>query len=110
MAKCLILLTLLALFLSSPGGAADDAWQWRFGPYGGESYFGTETDASDDCDQSDSLLATSGFINIATYHQQETGNWTGPSGFYSCDLRSPLPADPGAVSYTHLTLPTTPYV
>ncbi len=86
-----------ALLLSAlPIAAAVDAWQWILGPYGQTSCFGIDPRASDDRDSFDDLLGYRSYINMGVYHEQGKDGWTGQTGMYSKDIRTPLPTTPGS--------------
>ena len=82
-----LLLTLLALGVCLPAHASDMDWSWRFGT----AYFGTSSSASDNADTQDTLMASPQYWYMATYHETDVDGWTGDTGFYSTDTRSPLP-------------------
>ena len=87
---------LLILTISGCSSADDSNWQWLFGSLdSGGSYFGVSMAALDDFDSLDQLAQPIHYSYIATYHEKNIDGWTGDTGFYSSDFRSPMNLVPG---------------
>ena len=91
-----LLTAILMVWIVLPARGDSFSWQWAFGPYGSRAYMGTVPEASDDLDELDMPLRPNPYINIAVYNEQGVDGWTGYSGFFSSDIRSPLEMIPGA--------------
>ncbi len=89
METCLFALGVLAVCCTAH--ASDSDWQYNFGT----AYFGTASSSSDGFDSSDVLMTSNPTdYYVGTYHNEADG-WSGPTGFYSTDLRSTLPLTVG---------------
>lgn len=90
MIRLVLTINLLLLVMSSVH-ATDTNWRWDIGG----SYFGTILGASDGYDANDRRITAIQGRFIGVYHEQNVDGWTGTTGFYSTDLRSPLNLIPG---------------
>jgi len=90
MHRVLFFVALLAAAHSVATASATD-WRWQLNTL----YLGTSSGSLDGYDASDAVLAPAGSINSAVYHSGSADGWSGPNGFYSTDLRAPIPPTPG---------------
>jgi hypothetical protein len=58
----------------------------------GRSYFGVDQSASDGFDVADRLIADTYPVHVAIFHEKNVDGWSGDTGFYTTDIRSPLPS------------------
>ncbi|MCE5313660.1 MAG: PEP-CTERM sorting domain-containing protein [Armatimonadota bacterium] len=90
--KFVCILILQSMCLSAHASTTD--WRWwfcsGFPEYG--TALGTSATASDGADSLDIALPTGRYLNCATYYEQGVDGWTGKTGFYRTDVRSPLVA------------------
>ena len=88
-----VLITLFLVLCASSAACADvSEWYWHFRP---GADFGTASGASDDLDALDIPMDYQWSKHVGVFHEFGTGGWTGPTGFYGIDMRSPLEMLPG---------------
>ncbi|MCE5322822.1 PEP-CTERM sorting domain-containing protein [bacterium] len=83
----------ISVVLSSSAYCSSDNWQWQFM---NRAYFGTNINASDGFDSLDIMYDQSQQYHIAVYHEYDLDGWSGSTGYYSYDIRSPLEQSVGA--------------
>lgn len=81
----------LLWLLATPLSAATIDWQWMMG----DAYFGVSGSASDDLDSQDHAPVANPYWYVAVYREPGVDGWTADPGFYSTDIRSPIPQVPG---------------
>lgn len=79
--------TLFLCVLATPALASYNDWQWQIGT----ATFGVSDSSSDGFDANDQMVTANPYWYVATYKQYGDSGWTGSSGFYSTDMRSPVP-------------------
>ena len=91
MLKCLsFVMTLMVMCMGVQASSTE--WQWTFNH---SAQFGTSSWASDGVDNSDIKITGTHSYYVGVYHEQDEGEWSDDSGFYSTDMRAPLQLKPG---------------
>jgi hypothetical protein len=100
-AFCFMLL-LVFLVLCVPAVAISPSWMWGFSAYsdfqdsGTDGAFSTDTSYGDGYGAGDGMIGTGPKVYFGTYHTHDQQGWSGSTGFYSADGRSPIAPEPSS--------------